>query len=192
MFRIHHLVFLLCIALFSSFTIAQPQKYTFDPSHTYVHWSVDHFGFSKPSGKWMAEGTLWVDEAKPEDSKFEVKIKLDRIVTGIPKFDTHLKSADFFEVAKYPIATFKSTKVTVTGDKSAKVTGTLNLHGITKPITLDVQLNRVADHPISNKKTAGFSATTTIKRSDFNLGKFAPGVSDDVSVEIEAEATIAE
>lgn len=168
---------------------AEVKKYVFDPAHTYVYWKANHFGFSHPSGKWLAEGTLIMDDAKPDNSKLDVTIKVANIVTGISKFDSHLKSADFFDVAKYPTATFKSTKIEMTGKDSARVTGNLTLHGITKPVALNVKLNKFDINPITQKKTAGFSATTVIKRSEFDLGKFTPGVSDDIDIEIEAEAS---
>lgn len=182
-------VTILAITLFASASFAAAEKYILDPAHTYVFWQVNHFGFSHPSGKWMADGTLTIDQEKPEEGKLDVTIKVANIVTGIPKFDSHLKSADFFDVAKYPTATFKSTKITVTGKDTAEVTGDLTLHGVTKPVTLDVKLNKLDNSPITQKMTAGFSATTTIKRSDFGLDKFAPGVSDDAMVAIESEAS---
>lgn len=176
------------LLLFTPLSFAATEKYEFDPNHTYVLWQVNHFGFSHPSGKWLASGTLLGDADKPENSKLTVTIKLGDIVTGIPKFDNHLRSADFFDVAKYPIATFTSQKIEVTGKNTAKVYGTLNLHGVTKPVVLDVVLNKVDVSPINQKKTAGFSATTQLKRSDFGLAKFVPGVSDEVKINIEAEA----
>lgn len=179
----------LVITLFAATGIAAPETYTLDPAHTYVLWQVNHFGFSHPSGKWMAEGTLSIDQEKPEEGKLDVTIKVANIVTGIPKFDAHLKSADFFDVSKYPIATFKSTKIAVTGKDTAEVTGNLTLHGVTKSVTLNVKLNKLDASPVTQKMTAGFSATATIKRSDFGIDKFAPGVSDDAAVVIEAEAS---
>lgn len=181
---------LICIftAFFIVVSFAAPEKYVFDPTHTYVVWRVNHFGFSHPSGKWLADGTLMADEEKPEDSKLNVKIKLADIVTGIPKFDQHLKSKDFFDVAKFPTATFVSTEIKKTGTDTAEIHGMLTLHGVTKPIVLNVKLNKVDVSPMTQNKTAGFSATALLKRSDFGLDKYAPGVSDEVEVNIEAEA----
>ena len=147
------------VLLFATISYADTQKYTLDPTHTYVQWHVSHFGFSSPSGKWLAEGNLWLDEEKPNNSKLEVTIQLANIVTG------------------------KNT---------AKVTGNLTLHGITKSIVLTVRLNKLDTNPLSQKRTAGFSASTTIKRSEFGLGKYTPGVSDTVTIEIEAESNKAE
>jgi polyisoprenoid-binding protein YceI len=164
--------------------------YTFDPTHTSVIWSATHFGKSAPHGIFSnIEGTLTLDEAAPEKSAFDVKIPTGMIATGIAKFDEHLKSPDFFNVEKFPEATFKSTKVEKTGDKTAKVTGDLTLVGVTKPVVLDVTFNDKGPNPMNNKETVGFSATTTIKRSDFGIKYALPHVSDDVPLIIEAEAT---
>lgn len=164
--------------------------YTLDNTHSYVLWHINHFGFSNPSGKWMADGTLMLDEKKPQDSKINVTIKVANIDTGIPKLDEHLKTADFFDVAQYPTATFVSDKIDVTGKDSAKVHGMLTIHGVTKPITLDVKLNKLGMSPIANKKTAGFTATATLKRSEFGINKYLPGLGDEVKINIEAEANM--
>jgi len=162
--------------------------YTFDPSHTFVLWHINHFGFSNPTGKWMAEGTLMLDEAKLQDSKVKVNIAMNSINTGIDKLDEHLRSPDFFDVHKYPVAIFVSDKVERVGKDRAKVHGMLTLHGVTKPLVLDVKLNKAGIHPITNKKTLGFSAEGKLKRSDFGIDKYIPGLGDEVKLDIEVEA----
>lgn len=179
------------LALFSSFILtaqAATKTYTLDPAHTHVLWHISHFGFSNPSGKWFANGTLIIDESKPKDSKLNVIIQVGDIVTGIPKLDEHLKSADFFDVAKFPTATFVSDKVVSTGKDSAKVYGTLTLRGISKPVVLQVKLNNKGISPVSNKPTLGFSATTKVNRSDFGMTTYLPGLGNEVKIDIEAEA----
>lgn len=163
-------------------------KYILDDAHTYVGWTISHFGFSHPSGKWMAKGTMELDKDKPQDSKVEATINVADIITGIPKLDQHLKGEEFFDVDKYPTATFVSTKVITTGKDTAKVEGDLTLHGVTKPVTLDVKLNKGEVSPLTNKMTAGFSATATISRSAFGIKAYAPGLGDEVKLNIEAEA----
>jgi polyisoprenoid-binding protein YceI len=163
-------------------------KYTLDNSHSYVDWKISHFGFSSPSGKWMADGTLELDQAKPQDSKVDVTINVANVITGIPKLDEHLKGEDFFDVAKYPTATFVSKKIVMTGKETAKVEGMLTLRGVTKPVTLDVKLNKAAVSPITNKMTAGFTATANIKRSEFGMTTYLPGLGDEVKLNIEVEA----
>ena len=182
--------FLFLFALsWSLVSVAQAaDNYTFDPSHTYVQWHINHFGFSNPSGKWMAEGTLVWDEAKPQEDKVNIVIHTSDVVTGIPKLDEHLKGADFFNVAKFPKATFVSDNVNVTGKDTAKVSGTLTVNGIAKPVTLDVKLNKSGVSPITQKQTLGFTGSTILKRSDFGINKYLPGLGDDVKIEIEGEA----
>ncbi len=163
--------------------------YTLDPTHTTVIWNATHMGFSKPHGLFpLVEGTLQLDEANPEASKLDVTVPTTKLTTGIPKFDDHLKNADFFNVEKFPTATFKSTKIEKTGDKTAKVTGDLTLVGVTKPVTLDVTFNQKKPNPMSQKETVGFSATGVIKRSEFGINYAVPNVSDEVPLIIEAEA----
>jgi polyisoprenoid-binding protein YceI len=164
-----------------------PETYTLDAGHTYVMWHINHFGFSNPSGKWMANGTLILDEAHPDKSKVDVTIKMDTVDTGVPKLDEHLKSKAFFEVDKYPTATFVSDKITLNGKHEAKVHGMLTMHGVTKPVTLDVTLNKIGVNPITTKETAGFTAKAKIKRSDFDMTTLLPGLGDDVKLDIEAE-----
>ena len=165
------------------------ETYKLDPGHSTVIWDAVHFGFSKPHGLFpMVNGTLTLDEKTPVNSKVEATISTAAIVTGNAKFDEHLKSADFFNVAKFPEAKFVSDKVEVTGKDTAKVTGNLTLLGVTKPVTLDVKLNKKDVNPFTKQPTVGFSATTTIKRSEFGINYAIPGVSDDVTIQIESEA----
>lgn len=183
------LILSLCLFLSMPITAQAADTYTLDPQHTYVLWHVNHFGFSNPSGKWMVNGTVTLDKDHPQNSKVNVSIKMADIVTGIDELDKHLKGSLFFNVAQYPIATFVSDKVILTHDNSAKVQGVLTLRGVSKPITLLVKLNKAGINPITNKMTAGFTATTTLKRSDFGMTTLLPGVGDDVTIEIEAEAS---
>lgn len=163
-------------------------KYILDDSHSFVGFQISHFGYSHPSGKWMAKGTLELDKDKPQDSKVNATINIAEIVTGIPKLDQHLKTAEFFDVDKYPTATFVSNKVVLTGKDTAKVMGDLTLHGVTKPVTLDVKLNKAEMSPLTNKMTAGFSATATVNRSAFGMNAYLPGLGDEVKLNIEVEA----
>lgn len=168
---------------------AAPETYHFDPNHTNLTWHANHFGFSNPSGKFMdVTGTLVLDEAAPQESTLNVDVKPASIMTGLDKFNTHLKSKDFFNVEKFPDAKFVSTKVVRTGVDTAKVEGNLTLLGVTKPATLDVKLNKLDIQPMTKIKTAGFTASTTIKRSEFGLNYALPAVSDDVKIDIEVEA----
>lgn len=182
----------LCTAIFCFMLDAQAaaQTYKLDSDHSYVLWHISHFGFSNPSGKWLADGTLVLDEAKPQNSTVNVTIHTADVSTGIKELDKHLKGPLFFDVTKYPTATFISDKVTTTGNHTAKVHGILTVRGISKPVTLDVVLNKLGVNPITDKKTAGFSAHTTLNRSDFGINTLLPGLGDEVKIDIESEANL--
>ena len=173
---------------FTTTAFAAPVTYNIEPTHTSVTFTWGHGGgLSRMNGKFMnAVGTVVLDEAAPAASKVDVTFAIDGINTGVAALDAHLKTPDFFDAAQFPTATFKSTKVEVTGAKTAKVTGDLTLHGVTKPVTLDVTLNKITD----DKKKAGFNATGTIKRSEFGISRFVPVVSDEIDLEISSELNL--
>lgn len=182
-------VVMFVMPLLFGLTAQAADTYTLDPNHTYILWHINHFGFSNPSGKWMANGTLVLDEAKPQNSKVNVTIKTAEVTTGIKELDEHLQSPLFFDTKQYPTATFVSDKVDVTSKNTAKVYGILTLHGVSKPVTLDVTLNKIGINPITNKQSAGFTASAHLLRSDFNMNTLLPGISDEVNLNIEAEAS---
>jgi polyisoprenoid-binding protein YceI len=178
---------------FSAITANAADVYNIDPTHANIDWRANHFGFSNPSGKFTkTTGTITIDEKNPEKSSVDVTIETDGIVTGIEKFDAHLKNADFFNVEKFPKATFKSTKVVKTGDETVNVTGDLTILGKTNPVTLEAKLNKKGENPFSKKQTVGFSATAVIKRSEWGMNYAVPGVSDEVQLVIEVEAALAD
>ena len=161
--------------------------YKLDANHTSVTFQWFHFGFSHPTGKVMnSTGSVTLDQANPAKSSVEVSFPIAGLDTGVPALDKEFQGPNWFDAAKYPNATFKSTKVEVTGKDTAKVTGDLTIHGITKPLTLDVKLNQIGQE--MGKATAGFSATGAINRSDFGLKILLPAVSDKIDLYIEAEA----
>jgi polyisoprenoid-binding protein YceI len=163
--------------------------YTLDPGHTQVIFSWNHFGYSNPSAQFTkVDGTLEFDEASPTKSSVSVTIPISSVDSHVAKLDEHLQSNEFFDAAQYPDATFKSTKVESAGKGKLKVIGDLTLHGVTKPVVLDVTINKVGEHPMRKAQAAGFDATTTIKRSEFGLTKYVPMVSDDIKVRITSEA----
>lgn len=162
--------------------------YALDKAHGKVTWSISHLGFSTYIGQFTdTAGTLVLDPAKPENSTLDVTIQTASVGTLNPVLDEHLKSADFFNVVKFPTATFKSTKITQTGPKTAKVHGEFTLLGVTKPLTLLVVLNQAGNNPFFKYYEAGFTATAHLKRTNWGLSKYAPALGDDVNLEIEGE-----
>lgn len=165
--------------------------YKIDPTHTIVLAQWNHFGFSNPSASFgNVEGTLVYDAADVARSSVEVTLPLSGLEGFSAKFNEHLRSADFFDAAKFPKATFKSTKVEAAGEGKLKVTGDLTVKDITRPVVLDVTLNKAADHPMTKAPTIGFDATTTLSRSEFGVGNYAPAVSDEVELRITTEASV--
>jgi polyisoprenoid-binding protein YceI len=161
-------------------------RYTVDPDHTQVVWSVDHLGFSRLYGMvGSMSGTLDIDPARPRDAKVAIDIPLSGLTVTSPGFAKHLATADLFDTAKFPTARFVSRSVTVRGTR-ATIAGDLTLRGVTKPLTLDARLHGAGANPMNKKPSIGFSATATLKRSDFGLGYAVPAVSDDVKLEITA------
>lgn len=165
------------------------EEYEIETPHTQILFFVDHLGFSKSMGKFTGhEGTITFDRENPENSSVEITIDTASIEMNDEKWNDHLKNADFFDVTQYPEMTFKSTSIEVTGEDTAKITGDLSLHGVTKPVILDTKFNRAAKHAFSGKFVAGFSATTTIKRSEFGMNYGLPLIGDEAEIKLEVEA----
>lgn len=165
-----------------------------DPSHSSVNFSIKHMMIAKVHGGFeKVSGTLTYDSDQPENSKVEAVIEAASINTREPARDTHLKSADFFDVEKFPNIEFKSTKIEQAGDGELKVTGDLSIHGITRSVILAVDgPSEQLKDPWGNLKM-GISATTKIKRKDFglnwNAALEAGGVlvGDDVSITLDIQ-----
>ena len=163
-------------------------RYELDPMHTQVRFSWNHFGYSTMSAAFgEVKADLQLDTTDLTRSKVYVEIPIASVSSGVPKLDTHLQSADFFDAAQFPTATFKSSAVEQTGDKTLKVRGDLTIRGVTRPAVLDVAINQIGTHPMRNGPAAGFDATTTIKRTDFGIDKYAPAVSDDIRIHVSTE-----
>lgn len=160
--------------------------YVVDANHTQVIWSVDHFGFSRLYGMvGSMSGKLTVDPARPNQASVEIDIPLSGLTVTSPGFAKHLQTADLFDTAKFPTARFVSRSVAVRGQQ-ATIRGDLTLRGVTKPVTLQARFHGAGANPMNKKPTVGFSATGTLKRSDFGLGYAVPAVSDEVKLEIAA------
>lgn len=180
---------LVALFIFSTAVQAAPETFTLDKNHSYVLWSIEHLGFSTQTGKWYATGQLVLDKDHPEQSKADISINVAGVITGLPELDKHLKSKLFFDVDQYSKATFVSDKVHVLGKDTGDVSGILTLRGISKPVVLHVIFNKSGINPITNKMTVGFSATTSLKRSDFGMNALLPALGDTVDLKIEVEAS---
>jgi polyisoprenoid-binding protein YceI len=169
------------------------EKYTLDSSHSQVVFSYNHLGFSKTYGMFSGfEGEIMFDAANPAASTVTVSMPTKSMFTGWEQRDAHFMSDDFFGAQDGDMITFTSTSIEVTGEDTALITGDLTLNEVTKSVVLDAKLNQTGDHPMAGKAWAGFDATTTLLRSDFNVGAFAPAVGDEVQVMISLEAMKAE
>jgi polyisoprenoid-binding protein YceI len=177
--------------LFAGNAFAAPVSYNIDPNHTDVIAGWSHFGFSNPVARFgQVDGVIVYDAADVAKSSVKVTIPLSGINSGVPDLDEHLRSADFFDAATYPDITFTSTKAEAAGDNRLRVSGDLTVHGVTRPVVLDVTLNKAGEHPLGKRAAIGFDASTTIKRSEFNVGKFVPNVSDEITIRITTEAMV--
>ena len=185
----------IALALFVMLPVlAHADTWQIDPAHTNVEFTVRHMMISNVKGQFQkTAGTITVNGNDPASAQIDATIDASSVDTRVERRDMHLKSPDFLDVAKYPTITFKSTKVEADGPNKWKVTGDLTLHGVTKPVVLDVESSGA---PISmgGKTHAGASATTKIKRSDFGLtwnkAMEAGGVmvGDEVAISIDVEA----
>jgi len=178
------------LAAVSSVAFAAPVAYKIDPAHTDVIASWSHLGFSHPTAHFgNVDGTIVYDAQNVGASKVDVTIPMSGLSSHVEAFDKHLRSADLFDVEKFPSITFRSTKVESAGDNRLRVTGDLTVRGVTKPTVLDVTLNKVGEHPMKKVPAIGFDATTTLKRSDFGIAYAVPAVSDEVQIRITTEAS---
>jgi polyisoprenoid-binding protein YceI len=188
----------LCVALIASssycsrvlaqstkFADLRPGTYRIEPYHTQVVFSILHFGLTNYYGMFAgASGTLNLDPANLADSKLDVSVPVASISTTVPLLTEELKGHEWFDAAKFPVATFVSTAVAPTGKDSARITGNLTLHGVTKPVVLSVQLVGASVNPLSKAYSVGFEVSATIRRGDFGIKTDLPAVGDDVKLRI--------
>ena len=171
---------------------AEPVRYTLDPVHTRVLLSLSHAGFSQAMGTVAgSEGELHFDPADWSTATLDVRVPLARVNFGDAKWNRAVRGRNLLDVAKHPVARFVSSRVTPRDERHAQVCGELTLHGVTRPLCLDVTFNQLRRHPFPPfRPTAGFSATGTLKRSDFGIVAWKTVVGDEVALRIEAEAYV--
>ena len=192
--NIHHMkkIVVLSASLFMLFAFTTPANWNVDKAHSKLSFTVTHLGISDVSGLFK-NFDVKISSSKDDfsDAVFDLSADVASINTEVDMRDNHLKSADFFDVATYPKLTFKSTSIKPAGKNRYQLTGDLSLHGVTKPVTMNVLYRGTVENPMSKKPTSGFQVTGTIRRSDFGIGeKFpAPMISDDVQIKADGEFT---
>jgi len=168
--------------------LAAPETFVIDGTHTFPRFSYNHFGYSTQVSRFNKTTGKVVLDKVAKTGAVDVEIDTKSVDTGYSTFNEHIQGEDFLNTAKFPTATFKSTKVIFEGDKPAAVEGNLTLKGVTKAVTLKLTAFQAMPHPMLKKDAIGANATTTVKRSDFNMGKYAPNVGDEVTIDIGLEA----
>jgi polyisoprenoid-binding protein YceI len=166
------------------------ERFAIDPVHTRIGFQVSHAGFSSPIGTFSgARGTLDFEPADWGKSQVDVRVPVATLELGDAGWDKRILDGTFFDAKKYPEARFVSTQVEAQGKDEAIVTGDLTLHGVTRPLQLRVKFNKLARHPLTFRRTAGFSATATLSRKDFGMDNWGKLVGDEVRLVLEVEAT---
>ena len=178
----------LAAASLNTAAFAAPETYVADSSHTFSRFSYSHFGYSTQQSRFNKNSGKVVFDKVAKTGSVDIVIDTKSVDTGNDTFNEHIQGEDFLDTAKYPTATFKSTRVIFEGDKPAKIEGNLPLKGVTKPVTLTVTSFQAMPHPMVKKDAIGANAYTVVKRSEFNAGKYAPYVGDDVRIEVAIEA----
>ncbi len=168
--------------------VAAPVTYGVDGTHTFPRFSYSHFGYSTQLSSFSKTTGKIVFDAEAKKGSVDIVIDMKSVNTGFSDFNEHIQGEDFLDTAKFPQATFKSTKVIFEGDKPQLIEGQLTIKGVTKPVTLTVTSFQAMPHPMMKKPALGANAFTVIKRSEFNAGKYAPYVGDDVRIDIAIEA----
>jgi polyisoprenoid-binding protein YceI len=168
--------------------IAAPKTFDIDGSHTFPRFSYSHFGYSTQVSRFDNTTGTVVFDADAKTGSVDITIDMKSVNTGFADFNGHIQGEDFLDTAKFPKATFKSSKVNFQDGKPASIEGQLTIKGVTKAVTLTVTSFQAMPHPMLKKEAIGANAFTVIKRSEFNAGKYAPYVGDEVRIEIALEA----
>ncbi len=170
---------------------AEPVTYTIDPTHTQIQFTWSHMGFSNITGRFDAtEGTLVYDPANPAASSIQVTTQIASVTSGVAKLDEEFRAAEYFDAARFPTASFKSTAVEAAGEGKLKVTGDLSIHGVTQSATFDVTVNKVGEHPMRKVQAAGFDATGTIDRTAFGVDRYTMVTGPEIHLRITTEAYV--
>jgi polyisoprenoid-binding protein YceI len=178
-------------ALAGASAFAAPVTYTLDPAHTYPSFAADHFGgLSVWRGKFNSTSGKVVYDKDAKSGSLDVTVDINSINFGMPKLDEHAKSAEIFDAAKYPTATFSGKFTKFNGSAPAEAQGTLTMHGVTKPVTLKVDSFKCIQSPLTKKEVCGVEVSSTINRADFGVNygdKY--GFNQEVKLQIQAEGS---
>ncbi|WP_035382487.1 YceI family protein [Ferriphaselus sp. R-1] len=179
---------LVCASALSGTALAAPETYSIEPTHSLPRFEYNHLGYSIQLSRFdKISGTITLDRAA-KTGAVDVTIDAKSVNTGYALFNEHIQGDELFATAKYPTITFKSSKVSFDGDKVASVDGDLTVKGVTRPVTLTVNSFHCMPHPMLKKDACGATATTKVKRSEFNMSKAVPYVSDEVTLTLPVEA----
>lgn len=176
------------VALLTGQSIAAPETYVIDSKHTFPRFSYSHFGFSMQQSQFDNTTGVIVLDRVARTGSVEVTMDMKSVNTGSTLFNEHIQRTDFLDTSHYPTARFQSTQVSFKGEQPDAIQGNLTIKGITKPVTLKVESFQLMHHPMLKKDALGANASTTIKRSEFNAGQYAPQVGDDMTIDIAVEA----
>jgi len=172
----------------STTAMAAPETYVVEGSHTMPRFEYSHFGYSTQMSRFdKTSGTITIDRAE-KTGALDITIDATSINTGYALFNQHIQDKDFLDTANFPTITFQSNELVFDGDKLSTVAGSLTIKGISQPVTLTLSSFLCMPHPMVKREACGATATTTVKRSDFNMGKHAPYVSDEILLTIPVEA----
>jgi polyisoprenoid-binding protein YceI len=175
-------------AAFSTAALAAPETYVIDGNHTLPRFSYSHFGYSTQMSRFDKTSGKIVLDRQAKTGSVEVTVDTTSVDTGYPLFNEHIQGEDFLDTAKYPTMTFISSKLKFEGENLTAVDGVLTLKGISKPVELKVTSFQCMPHPMLKKDACGANAAAVVKRTDFNMGKYAPHVGDDITITIPVEA----
>ena len=183
----------LLIALFATLGLAgtvfaAPTTYTTDANHTFAQFEYNHLGFSNQTSRFnTVNGTVTIDPVAKKGSA-DITIDTKSIDTGSTIFNSHIQGEDFLSTTQFPTASFQSSDMIFKGDKPVALKGVLTLKGVSKPVTLKITNFDCKKHPMTGVEYCGANAETKVKRTEFNMGKYAPNVGDDVTIMIAIEA----
>lgn len=177
------------IALAAVAPVQAAEKWEFDKAHTQVLFVVNHLGYTDLTGQFrVVDGELMLDRDNLANSSVTATLQAESVDMNHEGIDRHLRNEDFFDVSQFPTLEFRSTSVEVVDDENLRLVGELTMIGQTLPVSLDVAINNIGEHPMSGKPHAGFTATGSLTRTEWGMDYGAPNVGDEIEIRINLEA----